>query len=72
MAADRAIEQPNRPFWPGPNAAGMGKATVPPSVEGLHTDGTKGTLYGGRNFAGAEKNQNGPNAAGTPNVLTKP
>lgn len=71
--ADRMIEQPNRPFWPGPNAAGMGKPTVPPAdAEGLNSDGSKDTLYAGRNFAGAAKNQTGPNAAGIPRIVTKP
>lgn len=51
----------------GPNAAGMGKATVPPpNAEGLHSDGTQQTVYHGRNHVGSAKDQTGPNVAGAP------
>lgn len=60
----------NDRFWMGPNAAGMGKATVPSGAD--DGNGARKTTYQGRNNAGESKNQIGPNAAGQPKRITQP
>lgn len=57
----------NTQYWPGPNAAGMGKTTIPDdSLNGTENTGMKDTLFIGRNAAGVTRNSTGPNVAGAP------
>lgn len=60
----------NDRFWMGPNAAGMGKATIPDVAD--DSNGARATTYQGRNNIGENKNQIGPNAAGQPTRITQP
>lgn len=58
----------NTQYWPGPNAAGMGKATIPHDTQnvGTETTGMHDTIFIGRNAAGVTRNSSGPNVAGAP------
>lgn len=69
MTANSTIDVPNMPFYTGPNAAGMGKATPDTALD---SEGTAKTVYVGRNAAGVSKNQIGPNAAGQPTSVAQP
>lgn len=60
----------NDQFWHGANAAGMNKATIPDVAD--DGNGARATTYQGRHNAGENKNQIGPNAAGTPRYITQP
>lgn len=60
----------NDRFWPGPNAAGMGKATIPDAAD--DGKGARYTTYQGRNNPGHAKDQIGPSAAGQPTKITQP
>ena len=60
----------NDRFWFGPNAAGMGKATVPDGAD--DGNGARLTTYQGRNNIGHNRNQPGPNVAGAPKAITQP
>jgi len=58
----------NTQYWPGPNAAGMGKATIPDDTgtAGTENTGMQDTIFIGRNAAGVTRNSVGPNVAGAP------
>ena len=61
----------NNPYWPGPSAAGQGRATSPtPTAEDVN--GYAGGVYVGRSAAGVSNNQIGPNAAGQEKEVAQP
>jgi hypothetical protein len=75
MASTNTIIDVNARYWPGPNAAGMGKPTIPDptlsissagTLAGEDKYGTHQTLFMGRNSPGATRNSVGPNVAGAP------
>lgn len=75
MASTNPIIDLNTRYWPGPNAAGMGKPTVPDptlvisvggTLAGEDQYGTHQTLFMGRNGAGTTRASGGPNVAGAP------
>lgn len=74
MATDYTNRDVNLPYWPGPNAAGMGKATVPPVQAGADSSGMHDTIWNGRHMIGEVKGSPnvGRNALGQPTAPAQP
>lgn len=70
MAQDTTQNHPNRRWWNGPNviggnaAPGNGSGSTVQDVGARYQGTGPGTVYIGRNAAGVDRNQPGPNVAG--------